>query len=852
MVGELQSIGEAALQIGGAALASATAAVVGFGAASLDAFGDFQTGVNEIFSILPGITDDAMRQMESSIQAFMERTGRSTQEATGAIYEALSAGVPQDNIWEFMRVANMAAVGGVTDLQTAVDGLTSVVNAYGAEAYSAGEASDILFEAVRLGKLNMEDLSNFMYQVVPVAAAMGVELEDVAAALAVMTSQGVPAQVATTQLRNAFVELNDPASEAGSLFQELTGKVFQDFIAEGHTVAEALALMEEEANRLGVPISQLFSSIEAGQAALALTGTNMEFFTEATETMGNAAGATERAFNQMNQGIGMALNRLGGRWESLLISMGRLIEPFVTPLVEAFSTIIAYLAATLDSTDPLNDWLADLPQWLRPAVFFLGEMAVWILKAAEAFGSFVAAINAGVPFLTAFQTFLYNVAGFDVAYYFGQFAEAAGEFFTQVMTVLQPVIDWVMANVELQDVLIALGIAIASVVIPAVVAFFAAFAPLVLLIAAIAALRVAWENDFLGMRTAITTAWTEIQPIIESITGFLTGLWDAIQAGGFEGAATYVQENLITPLIDALTQGFANIDWAAMATSIITFLGNALLTLVDWAVWAYDNLLVPLFNAAKTGIEQIDWFQVGNSIMLFIGDALKAAFDFVAWLINSIFNPITENTDEATGQIDWSGVGDAIMSAIANGIVAFLDFALWVTNTILTPLVQGALTAIDAIDWSSFGNSVMNAISAAWPNVSEWVQTNIIGPIQSALSGFNPFNSINTTNPAGIQAGSLALGQNASAGAQIVPRQFGGSVTSGAAYWVGESGRELFVPNSDGQVMNNRDSELASGGGGKGIQIVFNFHRGISDDEARESAYKLTRELKAQGIQIEG
>lgn len=852
VVGELQSIGEVALSIGAAALASATAAVVGFGAASLDAFKDFSIGMNEVFTLLPGITEDAMRQMESSVQSFMEQTGRLSSETIPALYQALSAGVPQDNVFDFLTVANKAAVGGVTDLETAVDGITSILNAYGLSAEHATEVSDAMFTAVRIGKTTFAELSDSAFQLIPVMAGVGGSYEDALAAVTALTAQGVPTSVAFTQVRQAVVELSDAGTEVGAVFEQLAGQSFQDFLASGHDLADAFALLETEATRLDVPISQLFGSVEAGNAALALTGAGMETFRGNIEAMANSAGATEAAFNTMNQGIGMALNRLGARWESLLISMGRLIEPFVTPIVEAFSTIVAYIAATLDTGDAFNDWLSNLPMWLRPAVFFLGEMAVWILEAAEAFGSFVAAINAGVPFLTAFQTFLYNVAGFDVAYYFGQFAAAAQEFFTQVMTVLQPVIDWVAANIELQDVLIALGIAIASVVIPAVIAFFAAFAPLVLLIGAIAALRIAWENDFMGMRTAIEAAWVVIQPILEDIGTFIQGLWDAFQTGGFTGAATFIQDNLITPIMEQI----AAVDWGAVALSIFTFLGNALLTfMASAAQWTLDNILIPLKDGMVAGIEGIDWYSVGETIMTFIGDALKTGLDWVAWVINSIFNPITENTDEATGQVDWGGVAQSIFNAIQSAVWAVIDFAQWLVDTVFLPMATGASQAIQNTDWAAVGQGIMDAIAGAIPDIMNWVQTNIIGPIQSALGSFNPLASVGgNVTPYGTGTGAFN-GANGGFGAGIQPvnsgRQFGGAVTGGLAYTVGEQGPETFVPNSDGQILNNRDTELA-GQGGKGINITMYISGSISDRDAKESAYKLKRELQAQGFEVNG
>lgn len=61
----------------------------------------------------------------------------------------------------------MAAVGGVTELETAVDGITSVVNAYGDDVLSAAEASDLMFTAVKLGKTDFTQLSASLFNVIP-------------------------------------------------------------------------------------------------------------------------------------------------------------------------------------------------------------------------------------------------------------------------------------------------------------------------------------------------------------------------------------------------------------------------------------------------------------------------------------------------------------------------------------------------------------------------------------------------------------------------------------------------------------------------------------------------------------
>ena len=151
----ISGVGESIQGVGRVALAGigiATAAVTAFGVSSVAAFSTFERSLNEVFTLLPGISGEAMEAMSSQVQQFSTRFGTLTDEVVPALYQALSAGVPPDNVFEFLETAQMAAIGGVTDLETAVDGISSVVNAYGAEVLSAAQASDIMFTAVRLGK----------------------------------------------------------------------------------------------------------------------------------------------------------------------------------------------------------------------------------------------------------------------------------------------------------------------------------------------------------------------------------------------------------------------------------------------------------------------------------------------------------------------------------------------------------------------------------------------------------------------------------------------------------------------------------------------------------------------------
>ncbi|MDQ5975714.1 MAG: hypothetical protein QG661_2923, partial [Actinomycetota bacterium] len=303
-------------------------------------FGGFEKQMNEVFTLLPGISGEAMGAMTEQVKSFSTEFGVLPTEVVPALYQSLSAGVPADNVFAFIETAQKLAKGGVTDLTTAVDGLSSVVNAYGSDVLSAEQASDLMFTTVKLGKTNVAELSASLFQVTPTAAGLGVAFGDVTAALAAMTLQGVPTSVATTQLRQLFVELSKEGSAAAGTFEELSGKSFRQFIAEGGNVQEALQVMEAGAASTGLSISDMFGSVEAGSAALALTGGGTEAFTNALAGMEDSAGATDAAFEQMNQGLGVTLDKLKARFSVTLLNIGEQIAPTVGTIGEFFGMLL--------------------------------------------------------------------------------------------------------------------------------------------------------------------------------------------------------------------------------------------------------------------------------------------------------------------------------------------------------------------------------------------------------------------------------------------------------------------------------------------------------------------------------
>lgn len=322
------------------AAAGAFAAGLALMGKSVIDFGGFEKGMNEVFTLMPGISGEAMDEMTEQVKDFSKEFGVLPTETVPALYEALGAGVPPDNIFDFLETAQKLAKGGVTDLATAVDGLSSVTNAYGADVISATEASDIMFKVVGLGKGTLDDVAGSLFNVTPIASALGVSFEDVGAAMAVLSSKGTPVSVASTQIRSVLGELGKDGTKVSDVFKEMTGKTFAEFIAEGGNLSEALGVIDQAAKDNGLSIMDMFGSIEAGSAALSLAEGNGEAFADAIGQMENAAGSTEAAYDQMNQGLSVTLDRLKTNLAVVMLDIGEAIAPTIGMLGENLGMLL--------------------------------------------------------------------------------------------------------------------------------------------------------------------------------------------------------------------------------------------------------------------------------------------------------------------------------------------------------------------------------------------------------------------------------------------------------------------------------------------------------------------------------
>ena len=269
------------------------------GKENLAFFSDFQDEMKAVHTLLPYLTEEGLNEMSKQAKQFAKDMKVLPEHVTPALYDAISAGVPEVEAFDFLEDAQKSARAGRTDLATSVDFLTNVINSYGREVITATEASDAMFIGMRNGKISFDEMAAHMYSIVPDAAELGIEFNNIAAAAGRMGAMGTPIAQATTQL-GAFVrELSNTESKAGDIFYQATNKTLRQFIAEGNNIQDVIMVMDAAAKQLNVEVSTLFGSKEASKVVTSLAKVKDTFANDLHEIQ-NSSGATEEAYKKMN------------------------------------------------------------------------------------------------------------------------------------------------------------------------------------------------------------------------------------------------------------------------------------------------------------------------------------------------------------------------------------------------------------------------------------------------------------------------------------------------------------------------------------------------------------------------
>lgn len=290
-----------------------------------------------------------IKKLGKEILKLSNTYGLSSTELSEATYQALSASIQTKDVAKFVETSAKLAKTGFLETNEAVDVLTTTINAYGYKAKDAGAISDKLIEIQNRGKVTVQELANNMGQVIPTAAALGVNFDNLGAAYIVMTKKGIDAANATTYTRSMLNELSKDGSKVSGILREKTGKSFSELMQSGKSLGDVLNILYDATGRNGTEFKNLWGNVRAGSGALALVQGDANAFNEALGQIEGSTGNVERALKKMKTA--------GASFKKIFNALKNIMTIVTGALAEKLAPVISFVA---DKLTGFANALADL------------------------------------------------------------------------------------------------------------------------------------------------------------------------------------------------------------------------------------------------------------------------------------------------------------------------------------------------------------------------------------------------------------------------------------------------------------------------------------------------------------
>jgi TP901 family phage tail tape measure protein len=312
-----------------------------------EAAAQFETSTAMVATIAD-TSQKSLSSISKEVRSYSNETGEAASDMAEATYQAISASVNTADAAAFAGTATKLAVGGFTSATTAVDVLTTAINAYGLAASDATQLSDYLITTQNLGKTSVDQLAQSVGKVIPLASAYNVQMDNLSSAYAVLTANGIATAESGTYLKSMLNELGDTGSGVSEVLLNSTGKTFAQLMEQGYSLGDVMAMLGNAVDGDSTAFNALWNSTEAGIGALSLFNAGADKYNSVLESMRTSAGATEKAYSTMADTTDKSKQRMENAFNNLKISVGDVLNPALTQVYEGFTNVFAGMSDFVD------------------------------------------------------------------------------------------------------------------------------------------------------------------------------------------------------------------------------------------------------------------------------------------------------------------------------------------------------------------------------------------------------------------------------------------------------------------------------------------------------------------------
>lgn len=294
---------------------------------------DAEDNFAKVNSIL-GLSGTEWQKYEKGLKQGARSLHKEYKEYADAAYQAISASVPQAQVNEFLAKSAQLAKGGMTDMTTATDLLTTVINAYGLKVSDAAHINDVFLQTQNKGKTTVALLGNSMGKVIPIASSLGVSIEELGAQYSILTRGGIQTKIATTYIKSMLTELSKNGSKADKTLRQLTGKGFAGLIKDGKSTGDVLQILKDQAEKGGLSLKDMFGNTNSASAALALMKEGTKGYNQEMGLMANSTGLAAKAAAEISGTKASQLKKAMNDAKNAAADFGATILPIITPLIQ--------------------------------------------------------------------------------------------------------------------------------------------------------------------------------------------------------------------------------------------------------------------------------------------------------------------------------------------------------------------------------------------------------------------------------------------------------------------------------------------------------------------------------------